>query len=151
MHTRTLLTAVATAAFVAIATPSISRAQDTTRATSKGEVATMSAPSFGSLISAINATAATNAKLKDMATIESSNVQLVNVEDLLKGNNVEALNNALKKNEADLATLRSTLGANTTVSGALTANATPLTATDIVATDVGADGKVTVYYWKKPA
>jgi hypothetical protein len=149
MQNRTLLTAVATAAFVAIATPSISRAQDTTRATSKGEVATM--PNFGSLISAINSTAATNAKLKGMTTIEATNVQLVNVEDLLKGNNVEALNEALKKNEADLATLRTTLGSNATVSSSLTTNATPLAATDIVATDVGADGKVIVYYWKKPA
>jgi hypothetical protein len=149
MHNRTLLTAVATAAFVAIATPSISQAQDTTRATSKGEVATM--PSFGSLISAINSSAATNAKLKGLATIDATNIQLVNVEDLLKGNNVEALNNALKKNEADLATLRTTLGGNATVSSTLTANATPLAATDVVASEVGADGKVIVYYWKKPA
>lgn len=149
MQNRTLLTAVAAAAFVAIATPSISQAQDTTRATSKGEVATM--PNFGSLISAINATASTNAKLKGMTTIEAANVQLVNVEDLLKGNNVEALNNALKKNEADLSTLRSTLGGNTTVSSSLTTNATPLAATDIVASEIGADGKVVVYYWKKPA
>ena len=149
MQNRTLLTAVAAAAFVAIATPSIARAQDTTRATSKGEVATM--PNYNSLLTAINATAATNAKLKGMTAIEATNIQLVNVEDLLKGNDVEALNSALKKNEADLATLRTTLGGNATVSGALTANATPLAATDVVATDVGADGKVVVYYWKKPA
>jgi phage baseplate assembly protein W len=149
MHKRTLLTALATAAAVAIATPSISQAQDTTMKTSKGEVALK--PNFGSLISAINSSSAQSEKLKAMTEVTAANVQLVNVEDLIKGENVEALQNALKKNEADLSTLRTTLGANTSLSGVLTANATPLTATDVVATDVGPDGKVIVYFWKKPA
>jgi hypothetical protein len=160
MHTRTLLAAIATAAVAAIATPSLSLAQNPTT-TSKGDVAL--APSFGSLISAINATSARNDKIKAMTDLSATNVQLVNVEDLLKGNNVEALNAALQKNEADIATLRTTLGANTTITSVLTANATPttttttpttaaapaITANDIVAADVGADGKVILYYWKK--
>jgi hypothetical protein len=162
MHTRTLLTAVATAAVAAIATPSLSQAQNPTT-TSKGEVAI--APSFGSLISAINATSAHNDKIKAMTDLSATNVQLVNVADLLKGNNVEALNNALQKNEADITTLRTTLGANTTITSLLaattpatttattttptTAAPSPVTADDIVAADVGADGKVVLYYWKK--
>jgi phage baseplate assembly protein W len=147
MHNRTLLTALATAAAVAIATPSLSQAQKPTPQTSKGEVAM--APNFGSLISALNATSAQNDKLKAMTEITAANVQLVNVEDLLKGQNVEALNAALKTNEADITTLRTTLGANTSISGVLTANSVPLTAADVIATDVGADGKVVIYYWKK--
>lgn len=150
MHNRTLLTALATAAAVAIATPSISQAQDTTtKKTSAGEVALK--PNFTSLLSAINASAGQSEKLKAMTEVTAANVQLVNVEDLIKGENVDSLQSALKKNEADLATLRTTLGANTGFTGVLTANATPLTATDVVATDVGPDGKVIVYYWKKPA
>ena len=78
MQTRTLLAALATAAAAAIVTPSISQAQDTTRATSKGEVAM--APNFGSLISAINATSAQNDKIKALTEITAANVQLVNVE-----------------------------------------------------------------------
>jgi hypothetical protein len=150
MHNRTLLTALATAFAVAVAAPSVSQAQDTTtKKTSAGEVALK--PNFGSLISALNAASAQNDKLKAMTEINASNVTLVNVEDLLKDNSADEFQAALKKNEADIATLRTTLGANTALTSVLTANAVPLTAADVVATDVGADGKVTLYYWKKPA
>lgn len=157
MHSRTLLAAIAVAAITAIGTPTVSYAQDPPkpdsmkqdpqRKESKGEVAT--APSFGSLISAINSSAAHNDKLKAATTLTAENVQLVDVSTLLQGNNVEALNEALSKNEADVTALRTTIGANTTINSLLTANATPLTGADVVATDVGADGKVIVYYWKK--
>ena len=161
MHKRNLLAAFVAAAAIGIASPAISHAQQTQ--TSKGEVATT--PSFGTLISAINSASAHNAKLTAMTDLTAANVQLVNVEDLLKGENVEALNNALTKNEADITTLRATLDANKTISGLLatttptasatatttstTATPTPLTSADVIATDVGADGKVIVYYWKK--
>lgn len=145
---RTLLAAVATAAVVAIASPSVSHAQ--VPQTSKGEVAMK--PSFGSLISAINASAAQNDKIKAMTEVQATNVTLVNVEDLLQGNDADSLKAAITKNEADLTTLRTTLGANTGISGVLSANTpAPLTTADVVATDVAPDGKVTVFYWKKPA
>ena len=152
MHNRTLLSALAIAAAVAIATPSLSRAQDPTPTpptpkVSKGEVAVQ--PNFGSLISALNATSAQNDKLKAMTEITAANVQLVNVEELLKGNNVEELNSALKTNEADLTTLRTTLGANSALGDILKQNTPALTAADVIATDVGADGKLVVYYWQK--
>ena len=148
MQKRTLLAALATAAAVAVITPSLSQAQDTTQKTSKGEVA-MGAPSFGSLISAINSTAAKTDKIKGMTEVNAANVQLVNVDNLLKGQDANALNEALKKNEADITTLRTTLGANTGIAGVLTANAVPLAPTDVIAADVGGDGKVTLFYWKK--
>ena len=154
MQNRTLLSALATAAFVAIASPSLSKAQDPkpappTPQVSKGEVETK--PNFGSLMSALNSASAQNDKLKAMTEINAANVQLVDAQTLIEGNNTEALQAALKKNEADVAALRTTLGANTTINGLLTANSVPLAASDVIATDVGADGKVVVYYWKKPA
>ena len=146
MHNRTLLAALATAAVVAVASPSVSHAQ--VPQTSKGEVALK--PSFSSLITAINATAAQNDKIKAMTEVSAANVQLVNVEELLQGNDKAAFEAALTKNEADLTTLRTTLGANTGISGVLSANTpAPLTTADVVATDVAPDGKVVVYYWKK--
>ena len=147
MHNRTLLAALATAAVVAVASPSVSHAQ--VPQTSKGEVALK--PNFGSLISAINASAAHSEKIKAMTEVNAANVTLVNAEELLQGNSKEALEAALTKNEADIATLRTTLGANTGINGVITAttNATPLTAADIIATDVTPDGKVVLYYWKK--
>jgi len=148
MQNRTLLSALAAAAVVAIATPSISQAQDTTKKVSTGEVAM--APSFSSLMSALNSAAAQNAKWTAMTTpITAENVQLVNAESLLQGNDVAAFKTALKTNEADVATLRKTLGANTALATILKGNAPELTADDVIATDVSADGKATVYYWKK--
>jgi hypothetical protein len=147
MQKRTFLAALATAAAVAVVTPSISQAQDTTRATSKGEVAL--APSFTSLMTAISSTSATTAKLKAMTDIAAANVQLVNVQDLLKDNSADSLTATLKQNDADITALRTTLGTNTALTGVLTANTTPLTANDVVAADVTADGKVVLYYWKK--
>jgi hypothetical protein len=147
MQKRTFLAALATAAAVAVVTPSISQAQDTTRATSKGEVAL--APSFTSLMTAISSTSANTAKLQAMTDIAAANVQLVNVEDVLKDNSSDSLTATLKQNDADITTLRTTLGKNTALTGVLTANTTPLTANDVVAADVTADGKVVLYYWKK--
>jgi hypothetical protein len=147
MRKSTLLAAVATAVAAAIITPSLSQAQDTTQKTSKGEVAM--APSFGSLISAINSTAAKTDKIKGMTEVNAANVQLVNVDDVLKGQKADALNEALKKNEADITALRTALGANTGIAGVLTANAVPLAPTDVIAADVGGDGRLTLYYWKK--
>ena len=148
MKNRTLLSALAAAAVVAIATPSISQAQDTTKKVSTGEVAI--APSFSSLMSALTTSAAQNAKLTAMTTeLTAANVQLVNVDSLVTSDNADSLKAALKTNEADVATLRKTLGANTALSTILKGNTPELTADDVIATDVAADGKVTVYYWKK--
>ena len=147
MQNRTLLTAIATAVVVAFAAPSASSAQ--VPQTSKGEVAVQ--PSFGSLMSALNASSAQNDKLKALKDINAANVQLVDVEPLLKGQNVEALNAALKKNEADITTLRGTLGESETLKNVMSTSSTPVTAADVIATDVGPDGKVFVYYWKKPS
>ena len=156
MQTRTLLAAVATAAIAAIVTPSISHAQDTTaKKTSTGEVALQ--PSFGSLISAINASSANTAKVKGLTTVNPSDVQLVNAEDLAKGNDTKALSEALTKNQSDIEALRAALGANQTIGTMLAADPGAAASSmkpsvkDVVAADVSPDGKVILYYWKKPA
>ena len=149
MHKRTLLAALVAGAITAIASPAVSQTPTPQTQTSKGEVAT--APSFTSLLTAIDSASARNAKLAATTTLTAENVQLVNVEDLLTGNSADSLTAALTKNSAAIDSLRTTVGANTTISTALTGNATPLAATDVVATDVAPDGKVIVYYWKKPA
>ena len=157
MQTRTLLAAVATAAIAAMVTPSISHAQDTTaKKTSKGEVALQ--PSYASLMSAINASSANTAKVKALTTVNPSDVQLVNAEDLVKGNDPKALADALTKNQTDIDALRTALGSNQTISTLLAADTSAAassmsmkpTVKDVVAADVSPDGKVILYYWKKP-
>jgi len=169
MQTRTLLAAVATAAIAAMVTPSLSNAQDTTvkkPTVSKGEVAM--APSFNSLISAINSGTASSDKIKSLTTVNAADVQFVNVEDLLKGNDPQALNDALSKNKEGVDALQSALGSNPALnlllasSDSAAAKVTPPAAAptpmpsmakpsakDIVAADVSADNKVVLYYWKK--
>jgi len=158
MHKRTFLAAFATATVTAIAVPSVSRAQDpkptpqpptTTQQTSKGEVATQ--PSVTSFMRAIDSLSARVDQLKAMPSISPSNVQLVNVEDLAKGSSADSVQAAIQHADtAAVSALRSTLGADSTLASALSANSPSITPADVVAADVGSDGKVTLYYWKKP-
>ena len=170
MQTRTLLAAVATAAIAAMVTPSLSSAQDTTKKTteSKGEVAMQ--PSFGSLMSAINAGKANVDKINALTSVNASDVQFVNVEDLVKGNDAQALKDALSKNEDGVEALQKALGSNPALNLLLAPDnaAKPITtdttaksttsmpgmsmkpsAKDVVAADVTSDNKVILYYWKK--
>ena len=166
MQTRTLLAAVATAAIAAMVTPSISSAQDTTakKTVSKGEVAIQ--PSYSSLISAISLGSANADKIKALTSVNASDVQFVNVEDLLAGNSPDSLKAVLSKNEDNIEALRKALGSNQAL-GLLLASDTPAPVTtdttktpmpsmsmkpsakDIVAADVSSDNKVVLYYWKK--
>ena len=165
MQTRTLLAAVATAAIAAMVTPSISSAQDTTKKTvSKGEVAIQ--PSYSSLISAISLGSANADKIKALTSVNASDVQFVNVEDLLAGNSPDSLKAVLSKNEDNIEALQKALGSNQAL-GLLLASESPApaatdttktpmpsmsmkpSAKDVVAADVSSDNKVVLYYWKK--
>jgi hypothetical protein len=171
MQTRTLLAAVATAAIAAMVTPSLSSAQDTTTkktTESKGEVAIQ--PSFSSLIAAINAGKTNVDKINALTSVNASDVQFVNVEDLVKGNDTQALKDALSKNEDGVEALQKALGTNPALGLLLASdNAAKSTtmdttaksttsmpgmsmkpsAKDVVAADVTSDNKVVLYYWKK--
>ena len=165
MQTRTLLAAVAAAAIAAIVTPSLSSAQDTTKKTvSKGEVAMQ--PSYSSLISAISLGSANADKIKALTSVNASDVQFVNVDDLLAGNSPDSLKAILSKNEDNIEALQKALGSNPAL-GLLLASESPATVTtdttktpmpsmsmkpsakDVVAADVSSDNKVVLYYWKK--
>ena len=166
MQTRTLLAAVATAAIAAMVTPSISSAQDTTakKTVSKGEVAIQ--PSYSSLISAISLGSANADKIKALTSVNASDVQFVNVEDLLAGNSPDSLKAVLSKNEDNIEALQKALGSNQAL-GLLLASENPAPVTtdttktpmpsmsmkpsakDVVAADVTSDNKVVLYYWKK--
>ena len=167
MQTRTLLAAVATAAIAAMVTPSLSSAQDTTvkKTESRGEVAMQ--PSYTSLISAISSGSANADKIKALTSVNASDVQFVNVEDLLAGNSPDSLKDVLSKNEDNVEAVQKALGSNQAL-GLLLASDSPAPATpmdttktpmpsmsakpaakDVVAADVTSDNKVVLYYWKK--
>ena len=96
---------------------------------------------FGQVISSIQASKTGATQIQAITEVKSVNV--VKVNDLAKGENMTALDNAVTKNEADITSLRSALTANTTVNTALTQANVDVAA--VVAADVGSDGVLTVY------
>ena len=96
---------------------------------------------FGQVISSIQASKTGATQIEGITEVKSVNV--VKVNDLAKGENMTALDNAVTKNEADITSLRSALTANTTVNTALTQANVNVAA--VVAADVGSDGVLTVY------
>lgn len=96
---------------------------------------------FGQVISSIQASKTGATQIQGITEVKSVNV--VKVNDLAKGENMTALDNAVTKNEADITSLRSALSANTTVNTALTNANVDVAA--VVAADVGSDGVLTVY------
>jgi hypothetical protein len=96
---------------------------------------------FGQVISSIQASKTGATQIQGITEVKSVNV--VKVNDLAKGQNMTALDNAVTKNEADIASLRTALTANAAVNTALTNASVDVAA--VVAADVGNDGVLTVY------
>ena len=96
---------------------------------------------FGQVISSIQASKTGATQIEGITEVKSVNV--VKVNDLAKGENMTALDNAVTKNEADITSLRSAMTTNTTVNTALTNANVDVAA--VVAADVGSDGVLTVY------
>lgn len=99
---------------------------------------------FGQLIAAINGQPQHIARLKGMTDLQSSGVRLVNVAGLMVGNNPQALQNALDRNTHSVNDMRAAVGASTVIMGMLRER--ELTATNVVAVDVAANGTVWVFF-----
>ena len=98
-------------------------------------------PNFGKVISSIQAAKTGPTQIQGLTTVKSVNV--VQVNDLAKGENIKALDEAVTKNESDISSLRSALTANTAVKTALMD--AKVDVSKVVATDIASDGVLTVY------
>ena len=98
-------------------------------------------PNFGQMISSIQAAKTSPTQIQGLTTVKSVNV--VKVDDLAKGENIKALDEAVSKNQSDITSLRTAMTSNTAVKTALT-NAN-VDVSKVVATDIGSDGTLTVY------
>jgi hypothetical protein len=98
---------------------------------------------FGNLISALNNISAQIGRLNALNNLTVSNVRVVNVSDLLNGNNVNALNNALNNNNVQILNLRNVLNNNEVVKNALNSNNVAISR--VVAIDVLSGGDVVVF------
>lgn len=97
---------------------------------------------FGNLIAALNNVAVEIGELNALNSLTVGDVKVVNVEDLLKGNNVQAFNNALNRNQTEIAKLTDVLNNNTVLTDFLKNN--NIAVSRVVAIDV-LSGGVTLF------
>ena len=97
----------------------------------------------GNLISALNNIAVQITNLEALNDLTVQDVRVVNVEDVLNDNNVQAFNNALNRNNVEIVTLRNVLNNNEVIKNALNNNDVAIN--DVVAIDVLSGGDVVVF------
>ena len=137
MSIRHALLALPLAGMLAVATPVVASAQS-----SGTQVAPQA--TFGNLISALNNISAQIDRLNALNNLTVSHVRVVNVSDLLNGNNTNALNNALNKNNVQILKLRDVLNNNEVIKNALNNNNVSLSR--VVAVDVLSGGDVILFH-----
>ena len=99
----------------------------------------------GNLISALNniAVQIPNLQALNGLNVEDIDVRVVNVEDVLNDNNVEAFNNALNRNNVEILNLRNVLNNNEVLKNALNNN--DVIIDDVVAVEVLSGGDLVVF------
>lgn len=98
-------------------------------------------PNFGQVISSIQSSKMGSTQIQALTSVKSVNV--VKVDDLAKGENMTALDQAVSKNQSDITSLRTAMTSNTAVKTALTdAN---VDVSKVVAAEIASDGTLTVY------
>lgn len=100
----------------------------------------------GNLIAALNNIAVQITNLEALNNLTIEDVRVVNVEDVLNNNNVEAFNNALNRNEVEILTLRNVLNNNEIIKNVLNNN--NIVINDVVAIDVLSGGDVVIFTQK---
>ncbi len=97
----------------------------------------------GNLIAALNNITVQVNNLQALNDLTVEDVRVVNVEDVLNNNNVNALNNALNNNNVEILNLRNVLNNNEVIKNALNNNNVAIN--DVVAIDVLSGGDVVVF------
>jgi hypothetical protein len=98
---------------------------------------------FGNLIAALNNINPEINNLEALNDLTITEVRVVNVENVLNGNNVRALNNSLNRNGVDIIELRNVVNNNEIIKNAL--NNFDVAISDVVAIDVLSGGEVVVF------
>ena len=123
---------------LSIAGPALAQTQDT-------EVRQVT---FGNLIAALNNINVEIINLQALNDLTLTDVRVVNVEDVLNDNNVRAFNNALNRNEVDIAVLQTFLNNSlndnvVTIREVLSNNNVAIG--EVVAIDVLSGGDIVIY------
>ena len=153
MKTHHLLSAVAVA-IVAAAAPLT--AQDSTRTKpdstkptqqqSAGDVAITANPD--TLVAAIAASSATALKIQAATNVTPEQITFVAAPESVAGDTTDVVNSAVTKHTIDLMALRTAIDANAPLKSAIESK--QMTSADVIGANVADDGRITVYYRKKP-
>ena len=117
--------------------PAVALAQQTPPVQQTGQA------TVGNLIAALNNITVQVNNLQALNGLTVQDVRVVNVEDVLNNNNVNALNNALNNNNVEILNLRKVLNNNEVIKEALNNN--DVAVNDVVAIDVLSGGDVVVF------
>lgn len=126
------------AGILMLGVPAVTLMQQPAMAQQAGQV------TVGNLIAALNNIAVQINNLEALNDLTVQDVQVVNVNDVLNNNNVEAFNNALNRNNVEIITLRNTLNNNEIIKNVLNNNNVEIG--QVVAIDVLSGGDVIVFY-----
>lgn len=138
MRTKQLsLAGILGAGILMLGVPAVTLMQQPVMAQKAGQVTS------GNLIAALNNTAVQIRNLEALNNLTVSDVRVVNVQDVLNGNNVEAFNNALNRNNVEIITLRNTLNNNEVIKNVLNNNNVEIG--QVVAVDVLSGGDVILF------
>ena len=96
---------------------------------------------FGNLIAALNNI---NAQIRALENVDIDEVRVVNVQNVLNKNNVNAFNNALNRNNVEILNLRNVLNNNEIIKNALNNNNVAIDR--VVAISVLSGGDIIVFY-----
>jgi hypothetical protein len=99
---------------------------------------------FGHMMQAINTTTMQIHNLNALDELDHDRVTVVDANDLVRGDNERALNQALMRHEADTQHLRDTINEHVPLSGALAGQ--QVVVDDIIGINVTDHGDVTVYH-----
>lgn len=133
MRNASISMAALAALLLMFAVPSQVRAQDNTA----GQA------TFGNLIAALNNVSVQINNLEALNNIDVRRVRVVSADNLLRGANIEALNNALNRNEVEIVTLRNTLNNNRVLNDFLKNNNVLIS--DVIAIDVLSGGEIVIF------
>ena len=99
---------------------------------------------YGNLIAALNNINVQINNLEALNDLTVDRVRVVSADNLLQDGNIQALNNALNRNETEILNLRDVLNDNNIIQEALNNN--NVAVNDVVAIDVLSGGDVVVFY-----
>ena len=99
---------------------------------------------YGNLIAALNNINVQINNLEALNDLTVDRVRVVSADNLLQDGNIQALNNALNRNETEILNLRDILNDNNIIQEALNNN--NVAVNDVVAIDVLSGGDVVVFY-----